>query len=83
MREMASSLFLASLLFSIANGEHHMKYKVQKRQNAETNIPLILTNQCREAIHPGILTQAGTGPDNSGSVPPQTPCLHVSVKSRH
>lgn len=71
MREMVSSLFFASLLFSLGNAEHHMKYKVQKRQNAETNIPLILTNQCREAIHPGILTQDGTGPSNSGSVLPQ------------
>jgi hypothetical protein len=34
---------------------------------------LILTNQCREAIHPAILTQAGTGPSDTGSVLPQTP----------
>lgn len=75
MREMFPSLVFASLLFALANGEYHMKYKVQVRQNAETNIPLILSNQCREAIHPGILTQAGTGPADSGSVVlPQTPC---------
>jgi hypothetical protein len=72
VREMLSSLVFASLLFSVANGEHHMKYKVQKRQNAETNIPLILTNQCREAIHPAILTQDGTGPADSGSVLPES-----------
>jgi hypothetical protein len=75
MREMLSPLVFASLLFSVANGEHHMKYKVQRRQNAATNIPLIVTNQCREAIHPAILTQDGTGPADSGSVLPET--LHT------
>ena len=79
VRDMVSSLIFASLLFTLANGEHHMKYKVQKRQNAEANIPLILKNQCREAIHPAILTQAGTGPSDTGSVLPQPPCTTSST----
>ena len=79
VRDMVSSLIFASLLFTLANGEHHMKYKVQKRQNAEANIPLVLKNQCREAIHPAILTQAGTGPSDTGSVLPQPPCTTSST----
>jgi hypothetical protein len=79
-REMVSSLIFVSLLLTLANGEHHMKYKVQKRQNAQANIPLILNNQCREAIHPAILTQAGTGPSDTGSVLPQTPCTTSSMR---
>jgi hypothetical protein len=79
VREMVSSLIFALAFLNLANGEHHMKYKVQKRQNAEANIPLILKNQCREAIHPAILTQAGTGPSDTGSVLPQPPCTTSST----
>ena len=78
-REMVPSLIFVSLLLTLANGEHHMKYKVQKRQNAQANIPLILNNQCREAIHPAILTQAGTGPSDTGSVLPQNPCTTLTM----
>jgi hypothetical protein len=63
---MILSLVLTSTLFTLGYGEHHMKWKVAKRQNLPANIPMIVSNQCSETIHPGILTQAGTAPSESG-----------------
>ena len=65
-QKMLSSLALASALFTLGHGEHHMKWKVERRQDATANIPLIVSNQCSETIHPAILTQAGTEPSESG-----------------
>ena len=46
---------------------HHMKrapvHWVNKR---DSSVPLMVTNQCAETIYPGIQTQAGTGPSQSG-----------------
>lgn len=66
IRNMLPSLIFASFWFTLSHGEHHMKWKPEKRQNSDRNIPLIVSNQCRETIHPGILTQSGTGPTESG-----------------
>ena len=63
---MLSSLAFASTLFTLGYGEHHMKWKVVPRQDGTANIPLIVSNQCGETIHPAILTQAGTEPAESG-----------------
>jgi hypothetical protein len=63
---MLPSLAFASTLFTLGYGEHHMKWKVERRQGAPANIPLIVSNQCGETIHPAILTQAGTEPSESG-----------------
>jgi hypothetical protein len=66
VRSIILSLALTSLLLTLTNGEHHMKWKVKQRQSGDANIPLIVSNQCRETIHPGILTQAGVAPEESG-----------------
>jgi len=63
---MLSSLAFAPMLFTLGYGEHHMKWKVERRQGGTANIPLIVSNQCGETIHPAILTQAGTEPSESG-----------------
>lgn len=34
------------------------------RQNSD--LPLVVTNNCDEVIYPAILTQSGTGPEQSG-----------------
>jgi hypothetical protein len=61
-----TSALLAACLVGSAMGEHHMKWKVEKRQGGSTNIPLVVTNNCAETIYPGIHTQGGTGPSASG-----------------
>lgn len=63
---MHPTLFFTLSMFASGYAEHHMKWKVEKRQNSNANIPLIVSNQCSETIHPGILTQAGTPPSDSG-----------------
>lgn len=37
-----------------------------KRQNNNNNSPLVITNNCGEDIYPGITTQAGDGPSQTG-----------------
>lgn len=49
-----------------AAAEHHMKRKVELRQNGNTNTPMVVSNWCSDTIWPGILTQGGTGPQNTG-----------------
>lgn len=66
IQNMFPSLIVASVLLTLSHGEHHMKSKPEKRQNSDNKVPLIVSNQCRETIHPGILTQSGTGPSESG-----------------
>ncbi|KAL8834406.1 MAG: hypothetical protein Q9170_003774 [Blastenia crenularia] len=50
-----------------AHAVHHMQRGplawVNKRAD---NRPLVITNQCKETIYPGIGTQAGTGPSTQG-----------------
>jgi len=53
-------------LASTAVAGHHMKHKVEPRQNGNTNIPLMVANWCDDTVYPGILTQGGTGPQNGG-----------------
>jgi len=64
---MRSASFAALLaLLSIGDAEHHMKRKIELRQSGNTNVPLMVTNSCPETIYPGILSQGGTGPSNTG-----------------
>ncbi|KAK6438540.1 hypothetical protein LTR95_005254 [Oleoguttula sp. CCFEE 5521] len=65
-RVLASTVSVMLLLTAITSGEHHMKWKVEKRQGGSTSVPLLITNNCAETIYPGILTQGGTGPADSG-----------------
>ncbi|OCK81621.1 Osmotin, thaumatin-like protein [Lepidopterella palustris CBS 459.81] len=52
----------------IANGVHHMKRVAPQRFDARKDsiTPLIVTNYCSETIYPGIMTQAGNGPPQTG-----------------
>ena len=47
---------------------HHMNLRpnpeILRRQTSNT--PLVITNQCRDSIYPGILTQSGGGPGTGG-----------------
>lgn len=47
---------------------HHMNLRpnpeLLRRQTSNT--PLVITNQCKESIYPGILTQSGVGPGTGG-----------------
>lgn len=50
-----------------ASATHHLQHPplhLVSRQNSD--LPLIVTNNCEETIYPAILTQGGTGPDQSG-----------------
>lgn len=59
-------IVLSALILS-ANAIHHLQeppVHLVNRQNSDK--PLVVTNNCEQTIYPGILTQAGTGPDRSG-----------------
>ncbi|EMC92171.1 hypothetical protein BAUCODRAFT_38201 [Baudoinia panamericana UAMH 10762] len=63
------------------HAEHHMqKYKVEKRQDGDTSIPLIISSSCPDIIYPAVLTQGGTGPTNTGwaAQPNSNQTLYVS-----
>ena len=65
MLRMALPAFLS--LAQPALALHHMKQTpwapLSKRAS---DVPLVVTNYCREDIYPGILTQHGSGPSQSG-----------------
>lgn len=60
-------ILIANSHFETAHG-HHMNViaprKLSRRANGNT--PLIVTNHCPETIYPGIVTQSGNGPQNTG-----------------
>ena len=45
---------------------HHMKQKLAVRQNSVANTPLVVTNNCPDTIYPGIATQHGIAPGQTG-----------------
>lgn len=49
-----------------ARAEHHMKRYIEPRQSSNDTVPLLVVNQCSETIYPGIVTQGGTGPADTG-----------------
>lgn len=60
-------IFLAfALLAPSTTALHHMQKKIESRQNGQSSVPLVVTNQCQETIYPGIVTQGGTGPSSGG-----------------
>jgi Thaumatin family len=68
-----TSMSLAFLLLAAAQPSvalHHMKRipppRLERRQDAMSNTPLIIVNQCPEAIWPAVDTQHGTGPGTNG-----------------
>ena len=66
---MAASTLLTSLslFLTVCTSEHHMKRQIQPRQNGDgNNTPMIVSNWCADTIYPGVVTQGGTGPQNSG-----------------
>lgn len=76
-----SSLFLLYLLPSI-HGIHHMERGSLAWVNRRAdNRPLVISNQCKETIWPGLGTQAGTGPATQGFqlTPGQSRSLTVSA----
>ncbi|OCL06037.1 Osmotin, thaumatin-like protein [Glonium stellatum] len=62
------TIFLALSSLPVADGLHHMKRvpprKLNRRKDPIT--PLIVTNYCPETIYPGITTQSGQGPSQTG-----------------
>ncbi|KAK4545276.1 hypothetical protein LTR36_003456 [Oleoguttula mirabilis] len=46
-------------------GEHHMKRPIEPRQSSGST-PLMVANWCPETIWPAVLSQGGTGPQNTG-----------------
>lgn len=64
---MKHSFAASAFLFPIrASAIHHMLYKLVARQSSDANTPLVVTNSCPETIYPGIATQHGTGPGDTG-----------------
>ena len=67
LRTLRAGAYLGLLIFPAAHAIHHMKRApllyVPRQDDSK---PLVLTNQCPEDIWPGIGTQGGTGPDESG-----------------
>jgi hypothetical protein len=65
--QLCTGLFLVSG-FPLVDGVHHMSkkapWKLDRRKLDIT--PLLVTNQCPENIWPGISTQSGTGPGQTG-----------------
>lgn len=62
------------ILIPLVLSEHHFKrfppevgplIHLKKRQN-NGGTPLVVTNNCADDIWPGISTQSGNGPDNTG-----------------
>lgn len=75
---------LSFLLYFLAcvNGVHHMQRGPLAWVNRRAdNRPLVIRNQCRETVYPGIGTQAGTGPATQGFqlTPGQSRSLEVSA----
>ncbi|CAD0082133.1 unnamed protein product, partial [Aureobasidium vineae] len=57
---------LALLPYTNGFNTHHMKQKLVARQNSAANTPLVVTNNCPDTIFPGIATQHGTAPGQTG-----------------
>lgn len=62
------TIVLALSSLPVADGLHHMK-RIPPRiinRRKDPNTPLIVTNYCPETIYPGITTQSGQGPPQTG-----------------
>lgn len=60
-------LALSSLVVQPVSAIHHLQHPpvhLVNRQNSD--LPLVVTNNCDQVIYPAILTQSGTGPGESG-----------------
>lgn len=57
---------LASLSLPGVHAVHHMRRKIAPRQNSGSGTPLVVTNYCSDTIYPGVVTQSGDGPQNTG-----------------
>lgn len=67
MKSISTYLVAAAVLVTVADGEHHMKRKITPRQSSGGgSSPLLVSNWCAETIYPGVVTQAGDGPDETG-----------------
>lgn len=69
--DISRSLLLGSMALSSltapASAVHHLQQPpvhLVNRQNSD--LPVVVTNNCAETIYPAILTQSGTGPGKSG-----------------
>jgi len=62
---LVNSMTLAGIPF--ADGVHHMARRAPRRLlGRKPNTPLLITNYCPNSVYPGISTQAGQGPKESG-----------------
>lgn len=77
---MSPLLLLCTLPY--VDGVHHMQRSPLAWVNRRAdNRPLVISNQCKETIYPGIGTQAGSGPATQGFqlTPGQSRSLSVSA----
>ena len=60
-------LLLFLLICPTTSALHHMRVppRAQISPRADT-VPLVVTNQCKETIYPGVATQAGKSPGTNG-----------------
>lgn len=62
-----SLLLISSYPVQSVTALHHLEeppLHFVRRQNSD--LPLVVTNNCDEVVYPAILTQSGTGPEQSG-----------------
>lgn len=60
-------LTLLSVTLRPVSAIHHLEYPpLHLVPRQDSDLPLIVTNNCEETVYPAILTQGGTGPDLSG-----------------
>ena len=63
------TIFLLLSGFPLADGLHHMATKAPRKtlqRRKEPITPLLVTNRCPQDIWPGISTQSGDGPSETG-----------------
>ena len=60
-------MLLLLSMCQITNALHHMRMPPVAQVNTRAStVPLVVTNQCKETIYPGLATQAGTSPGTNG-----------------
>jgi len=61
-----SSVAVAYLASPVCALHHMQQPPIHIVNRANSDLPLVVTNNCEQTIYPAILTQAGTGPGKSG-----------------
>lgn len=64
---MAFGILLLLSMCQITSALHHMRMPPIAQVNSRANtVPLVVTNQCKDTIYPGLATQAGKSPGTNG-----------------